>query len=329
MLMLARALALSLTLVSATVAFASPTYRTITQFPNGTFVENIGVRHDGSLLLTTLTGPELWSVDPYTGSTSIVATFPNATSTVGLAQYSLDIWAVAVGKINMSAFEGIPGTFGIWLVDFNHPKKPRVVKQVPVPAAQDLNGLACCDVRGRLLAADSNAGIIYAVDVYSGVSEPILSGPAFAHPVGGFPIGVNGVRILPKENPDTLFFTNSAGAVLSRASLSSKDDVQTIVGPDFAGVDDFALVPRALSRKTLAFVAFNNGNQLLRVTRDGKTDVVLGAQDSAVLPGPTSAQLSHDGHTLYVTTYGLGGNPINGTFSEGPRVIAVDVQHLI
>ncbi|KZV92136.1 hypothetical protein EXIGLDRAFT_769324, partial [Exidia glandulosa HHB12029] len=107
------------------------------------------------------------------------------------------------------------------------------------------------------------------------------------------------------------------------------DDVQTIVGPDFAGVDDFALVPRALSRKTLAFVAFNNGNQLLRVTRDGKTDVVLGAQDSAVLPGPTSAQLSHDGHTLYVTTSGSGGNPINGTFSEGPRVIAIDVQHLI
>src|ERR1700761_4932125 len=60
-------------------------HRLIYEFENETWVENIAVRSNGKLLVTLITAPEVWEVDPIESTASLVYKFPNASSALGIS----------------------------------------------------------------------------------------------------------------------------------------------------------------------------------------------------------------------------------------------------
>jgi hypothetical protein len=65
------------------------------------------------------------------------------------------------------------------------------------------------------------------------------------------------------------------------------------------------------------------------VKPNGETEVLAGDPQSSVLPGPTSAAFGrtvNDANTIYVTTSGALFAPINGTYTEGAKVVAVKLN---
>lgn len=87
--------------------------RNVAVFPNGTWVENIAVRWNGHLLVTLLNRPEVWEVEPLSGHSELVYSFPEATGTLGIAEIEHDIFAVNVGNSTLPA-TGVPelGAYG-------------------------------------------------------------------------------------------------------------------------------------------------------------------------------------------------------------------------
>jgi hypothetical protein len=78
---------------------------TLFQFPkNGSWVDNIALRSDGSLLLTRLDVPEVWSVNTTSGNATLAYSFPNATSCFGISEIDSDVFAVVVGNFSTETY---------------------------------------------------------------------------------------------------------------------------------------------------------------------------------------------------------------------------------
>jgi hypothetical protein len=87
-----------------------PVLRTVTQFPNLTWVENLAVRSNGQVLVTLLTTPELVLVDPFNdGKQVVVHQFPNVVGLTGIAEIAEDVFAVASGNFSVKTFSSTPG----------------------------------------------------------------------------------------------------------------------------------------------------------------------------------------------------------------------------
>ena len=81
-------------------ATGSTLLRTVYEFPNETWVENLGQRANGKILVTLISAPEVWEIDPLTTppTAELIYRFPDATSALGIAEYQLDVFAVNVGN---------------------------------------------------------------------------------------------------------------------------------------------------------------------------------------------------------------------------------------
>lgn len=102
----------SLFLAIATNATGRTTLRTVYQFPNPTWVENLAVRSNGHLLLTLLSTPDLYQLDPNSGSTAgakLVYHFPEYTGLCGIVEIENDVFAVVAGNLTLSPFFSIKG----------------------------------------------------------------------------------------------------------------------------------------------------------------------------------------------------------------------------
>lgn len=81
--------------------------------------------------------------------------------------------------------------------------------------------------------------------------------------------------------------------------------------------------------RDILWLASDANNQLVAVPPRGDAVSVLGASDEAVLAGPVNVafgKLPGDTQTLYVVTGGALLNPVNGTFVEGGRIVAIDTR---
>lgn len=87
--------------------------RNITQFPNPTFVENIAIRSNGQALVTLLSTPELFLVDPDHGDPQLIHQFPCATGLLGIAEIEDDVFAVVAGNVSLATFQGTQGVYSI------------------------------------------------------------------------------------------------------------------------------------------------------------------------------------------------------------------------
>ena len=305
--------------------------RTVYQFPNGTWLENIAVRANGQLLVSLLTTPGLYQIDPSTIEAPIlIHRFPG-TGALGIAEITPDVFAVAAGNVTVTAT--IPGTYSVWKVDMrtfdaSNGSPATVAKIADIPEAQILNGATLLSQdSGIVLFADSIGGVVWGLDTRTGEYAKLLEDPLMKPGAGPASIGINGIHVRDRF----VYFTNSAQIVLARVPVHAANGTaagafEVVARPNASFVDDFVLTPR-----DTAFVATNRDNTIIEVYTAGEnagtSRIVEGSVDSTAFAGTTAATFGRtvsDRKVLYVTTSGA----FNGSFVEGAKVLMVDTTLL-
>lgn len=304
--------------------------KTIYQYPNPTWIENIFARSNGDLLVSIIGAPELRSIHPFTDppSESLVHSFTGNTAVFGITELTPDTFAVIAG--NYSYTDGATlYSSSIWTVEFCDNKsgdekkgETKVKKVTDVKEAQVLNGLTALNEHA-VLAADSFAGTVVKVDIKTGKSEVVIKDKTM-NPVPGsaVPIGINGVKIVGGY----LYFTNTFQKSLIRVSVDPETGKAT--GPyeklaDVPMPDDLAVLDDGT-----AYVPEAWANTVVRVLTDGETSTHAGNLNSSVVAGGTSATFGRtyrDRGVAYISTQGGLGGPVNGTFTEGGKVVALSL----
>jgi hypothetical protein len=276
--------------------------RQIFQFPSKPFtsIENVALRPSGDLILTTTSAPTIYLLDPtqVTPSAELLYTFPDATSCLGITETSSDVFAVVVGNVSLTTFGGVPGSFSIWSVNLAQSSTPIVKKISAIPQAKILNGLTHLqDNPNIVLAADSEAGIVYSLNIVSGVSAVAIQNSAFSP--GGKTLGINGLHVDAAGN--NLYFTNSAMGTFGRIPIDGNNGeatgAATVIATAAEGdnYDDFAIDGQGNS-----WIAVHP-DILTEVTEAGVQTTIL---NSTQLLQPTSAIFSAGKQTLYIVTDG-------------------------
>lgn len=189
--------------------------------------------------------------------------------------------------------------------------------------------------KNLVVIADSIMGAVWLLNVQTGVYSILLQEHEMVPPpsTGGVSLGINGVRVLSKD-ADTvyIYFDNTDAHLFCRvpfslSSLSKTGPVETLANLTSQGLstDDFALD----EQEGFAYLACQQ-NQVLRIPLEGGEVVnVLGGLNQTVVAGPTSVALARgdgcDG-MIYVTTNGGLFSPVNGTYTEGGKVVAVNTK---
>jgi hypothetical protein len=275
-------------------------YSKIVQFPNSTWLENIGARPNGNLLLVRIDKPEVWQVNPQeqTPTPTLVHRFRNATRTSGIAEVAPDVFAVIVGNVPANAISG--GSWSLALLDFaaasSSPSTAATVKIVAptVPGAQFLNGLEVLSPNALVLASDSSLGVVYRIDIRTGRSAVIIKDKSMSPML--LPIGVNGIHIRGND----LYFSNTARSLFARIPIDRTTGLATgpaetiYSGSDYLGADDFAISPDGRA----AYATNQLSNSIFRIDltkkqkKRNRVTIVDGGLFSGGIVGPTSLVFS-------------------------------------
>ena len=285
----------------------------LVRFPNGTWVENIALRWNGNLLVTLFTPPEVWEIDPsaltQTNGSKLVHHFPGAESVTGIAETEPDVFMVVSDNT-------------IYKFDFTSRRNVSITEVVHIDEAGLMNGIASLDgPGGTVLAADAHLGQVWGIDTKTGKYEVVLEDDTMSpNDDLGQLLGVNGVR----RSGGYLYYNNSPRRLLCRVRISATTG--RAIGPyeiimQGALSDDFAVSPDGT-----VYLAGLNDNVITRVWPDGTQETVTGHLGSTDVAGATSAAFGRtpwDIRTLYVTTSGASASPVNGTYVEGGKVVAI------
>ncbi|KAI2472740.1 hypothetical protein F4781DRAFT_444442 [Annulohypoxylon bovei var. microspora] len=301
--------------------------KTIFQFnETGTWFENLSVRPNGDLVLTTLApSAQLWTLKaPYSAAPQIrlVHTFEGGKpGLVGIAETRPDVFVV-IGAEFVGSGDAAPGSFAIFEVAFRG-DDATARKVVDFPEAKLANGVAAVPSCGSdvVLIGDSYGGSLWRLDTRTARYERVLAAPEMAAPAGSaLPFGINGLKV----HAGHVYWGNSATATIYRARIDRKGypaanaTVETVAVLDSDFVDDFAF-----DAQGLLWAATNGDNKLDVVRPDGSFETMVGGAtldtvggDSAVAFGRTDA----DRDTVYVSTSGV--LPNNRT--EPAKIVAVN-----
>lgn len=313
----------------------------ITQFPKPTWIENIAVRKNGHLLLTLASIADLYTIDPLrpNSTQTLIHNFAPDTALLGITEVGPDQFFLIAGNFSLATFNPGIGSYSVWSVDLRKYNEKSnngaIINQLAtIPKASFLNGMSTLSVPQNLVVlADSLLGVVWLLNTHTGVSSILLQEPEMAPPSNStdFPVGINGLRVLPLAGKDFayVYFDNSDAAAFYRVPVS----LSTLkkIGPvellaEGIGADDFALD----AESGYAYLAAGEINEIVRVPLEGGATgvTVFGGLNSTALPGPTSLVLGRgerERGAIYVTTNGALLKPVNGTFSEGGKVVAIDL----
>ncbi|KAM5349664.1 hypothetical protein ACJ41O_006169 [Fusarium nematophilum] len=337
---------LTATTLSALALSKSLPAATLDQLQLGTWLENIAVRANGDLLVTQMwPSASIYTIrDPSDCHNPLeeLATITSIQSIYGIApvpvtsRYQRTETFVFVGSNSTAIGNPVAGTFGAWAIDF-HPSKhgDKVkVRKISEMSKQSgfLNGVAAIPRRSdAVLVADSSNGLVGRLDLSSGFFDT----SAFVFPemapteTATLPIGVNGIQV----RDGYLYWTNSYAVSIYRlaitpAGLPAKGAKPELVADLSEGVsflDDFTL-----DAEGNIYAASNFDNTVVFVNaKSGKWKIVVGATDQLTVAGSTSVAFGlgrRDKDILYVTASGAISNPVNGTETEGSKVVAVDTR---
>lgn len=152
---------------AALTTLAAAQLNLVYQFPAQPYIniENIAVRStNGQLLLTTVTGPTLYQLNPGSEPEQIV-TLTGPDSMIGIAEVATDIFVVSAGNYSFGpqipgGVEGIPGTFSVWSIDLTGDQAV-ATEITAIPEASALNGVTTIPGNDDyVLIADSGLGAI-------------------------------------------------------------------------------------------------------------------------------------------------------------------------
>ncbi|KAJ7818073.1 hypothetical protein B0H14DRAFT_2320791, partial [Mycena olivaceomarginata] len=98
-------------------SFTFPT-RLVLQSTPGLFLENLAVRPNGKLLITSPESSTLHMLDPTAENPTFdeVYTFPNVTL-FGIAEVQPDVYGIIAFVPNVTTISAVPGTIAIWRPD--------------------------------------------------------------------------------------------------------------------------------------------------------------------------------------------------------------------
>ncbi|KAH6723665.1 hypothetical protein DL95DRAFT_447912 [Leptodontidium sp. 2 PMI_412] len=300
----------------------------IHQFPLPTWIENLAIRSNGTILATLLTTPELYLIDPKAPpSATLVANFPEVSGLTGIIEVQPDIFYIAGGNFNLATFANEAGSYWIWEVDmrsFDTDHQAKIRKVANLPEAGLPNGFELLSRdRGIIMIADSEIGSVWKLNVKDGKHEIAIQVDEMKPPPPpGLPMGINGIKI----RDGYLYWTNTGEKTFCRVRIDeyakAVGDVEVLERDTL--VDDFVFDDQGN-----AWLAQNVMN-VIGVRKDtGGVVMVAGAADQLTVAGATSCQFGRteeDRNILYVATSGGLAAPINGTVVEGGKVVAVDTS---
>lgn len=310
-------------------------------FDNTTWIENIAVRQDGSILATSINRHALYLVDPFAHTAETVHQFDATESLLGISEIDNDIFAVASGNVTITTSLSFPGSSKMWKVDMRswpqvkasvHSHQRRwstdrtqkeqsavsLISTLPKVGTPDGVVTLTHGRNAQVLLADSSQGLVWRVDTVTGAQEIVIQNSAFAASNPMIKIGVDGIHI--REN--YLYFTNLGNGTLARIPINAQG---AATGPiekiaQLLGVDDFALAADG----TAYAVGFNT---LYRVTSNKTVTTLAGGIEDLAVEGATSAQLGRtwrDRDVLYMGTSGGLLGAVDGVI-HGGQILAINV----
>jgi hypothetical protein len=321
----------------------TPASRLIHQFPNPTWIENLAVTSSNQVLVTDVTNPYLYLIDP-----SISESDPSSNSTVTLVHsFSPELSLLGITELYPSRFylitrnftltsiasvaSGVNTIYSVDLTAYNASNNTGAVvsKVAIVSSAGSLNGLTTLSsAQNLIIAADAIYGFIYSINVETSEYKILIDEPELKPPNStSLAFGVNGLKVLACPDDADLvyiYFTNTGLTLFGRIPFSL--GALEVTGPveilsDQYGPDDFALdVDR-----NVAYIAYGGGASVLEIGLDGgEVTTLIGGLNETILSGPTSVGLGRAGEGLgwiYVSQSGK----TNGVYTQGGKVLAVDI----
>ncbi|EWZ38813.1 hypothetical protein FOCG_05203 [Fusarium oxysporum f. sp. radicis-lycopersici 26381] len=325
---------------------ASLPAKTVAQNPNGTWLENIAVRPNGDLLVTQMHPSAIVYTlrDPSTCQHTLeeVVSIPGIQNIYGITQlpshkHNVENYVI-VGGNSSSLGKTITGTYRAWSIQLQPSRYGLKVRAKKISDMSKestfLNGVVPIPHRSdTVLVADSANGLVGRLDLVSGKFDT----SAFVFPEmvplddAELPIGVNGIRI----HSGYLYFDNSYAASIYRIPMTSEGfpvkgatpELVVDVSNGVSFLDDFAFDAEG---NIYAASLFDNC-VVFADTVSGTWKIVVGGLGEMTVAGATSVAFGREGHDkdiLYVTTSGAIANPVNGTETEGSKVVAIDTRPL-
>jgi hypothetical protein len=317
---------------------------TIYQFPHGSWLENLETGPANSILTTRIDTPTLYQITTRAGSSSpcrpsgettasakLIQSFPGATGALGIVEYKTNHFAVVAGNYSLTTHESARGSYALWDVWFSGARLDRVSakKIADIPEAGFLNGLTVLNKNkhtATLLVGDSWDGVVYSVNPETGDYDVVLADGTLK-PEEGQNLGVNGIHPVVIGHETFLYYTNSLKETVSRVQIDPVSG--RAIGPYTTvatGVwgDDFTYDAATGD----LYVAGNFENVVTQVNRDGHVEGIFGAETQLTVAGATSTLIQGQGRgkTLYVATGGALATPVNGTITEGAKIVAIKLD---
>ncbi len=289
----------------------------VAYFPEGYFLENLAVRRDGSVLISSLLHKEVWCVpgpDPSLDVAPVlVHTFENIV--MGILEVEPEVFIISLSD-GYTTHESHLARLDLTDWTPGDPVSPEIIYTFDY-RVRALNG-SCLLAPGVMLIADCFAGLIWRVDLDSGAG----GGRArvwMEHPTMAFDPdsevapppqpGINGIHYGPKTG--YVYYTSTAQQVFMRIPVHA-DTLEAAGAPEFVAAidktDDFCLDEVA----GFAYVTRHRGNTLDRVPlapgHGSEVRHIVGDPFDPTLVGPSSAAWGRrpedTGRIAYVTVDG-------------------------
>lgn len=276
--------------------------KTIAEFPQNTFLENIAVNKKGELFVTSLEDGVIHRVSPDGAKSEF-------------AKLDGKIAGIAFDKKENLIVSGWAGgkTPGIFIVS----RQGKLESTTAIEGAIFLNGIA--PLKGdKFLIADSYKGAIWEFDAKTKKFGVWLANDALARRDEQNPLpAVNGLKI----HNGFLYATNTARQTLLRTRINADGTAgKPEIFAEKVNGDDFAI-----DKKGNLYITTHVYNSVVRVAPDGKINIIAEAAQSAV--GSTALAFgrgrSDKNFIYFVTNGGMTLPPPEGV--QTAKIVRLDV----
>ena len=329
-------LSILLFLFASSVTALFPT-RLVYEFPRkGQWLENLAVRRDGSVLVSSANSSEIYLIDPKAANATakLVFRFDADQYPLGITETTPDTFEVSVVRnLSVADISIAPNSTQLYRLAFPPCANGSISDDANVSFTAELLGLTFSNGLTTLndhtvLAADSHQGAVWAIDTNEGTSRPVLSDPLMLPT--GHNNGIDGIKIYG----NTLYWTHEAASFLAKVDIDLKTGERldgsnvTIITyslplPNF--YDDFALDVEGKN----AYLSTAGGNSVARVELStGKQEIIAGRVNSIDIATSIATAFGRGKGQESILSVVTGGGyflPINGNEVVGGQLVAVDL----